>query len=398
MTRLETVPLWLEAQGSVIALDEVDIRPQRTGTVSAIHIKEGDEVKQGQLLFSLDSRDDDANVRRAEAALNVAQVQLNIAEREFKRSMDLSAQSFISTAALDTARNKQESAAASVAQMRAALDQAKVVQSHARIMAPFAGRVGRIDVRVASLVVSNTTTSMTKITRLDPMGISFSLPERELPILQSAQSKGPLAVEVELGGRSLKGQVIFIDTGVDRVSGTIGLKARVKNEARSIVPGQYVTVKIRAGEMDDVVVLPAQAVVNGPDGRFVYRIKDDQSVAPQTVQLQRIVDQKAIVSGIKAGVEVVLEGAANLRPGSKVQVIKASEGGGGGERGSRRRGKKGGGEQGQSGPSAQSEPAASGEERRGKGNRSESADQSGAAAGEGRRRGGQSAPSAGAQP
>lgn len=354
VTRLETVPLLLEAQGSVLALDEVDVRPQKTGTVSVTHVREGQEVRQGQLLFSLDSREDDANVRRLEAAISAAQAQVSIAERELTRTQELSAQNFVSGSALDTARNKQESAAASLAQARAALDQAKVTQSYSRIYAPFAGRIGRIDVRPGSFVAANATTSMAKITRLDPIGISFTLPERELGTLQAVQAKGPIAVQIDVAGRRLKGQVIFIETSVDRASGTIGLKARVNNEGRSVWPGQYVTVKISAGETRNAVVLPAQAVVNGPDGRFVYRIKDDLTVAPAKVDLVRVVGQNAIVQGIAEGVTVVLEGGANLRPGSKVQVIRSGDSAAEAAAGAPTRGRR---DAPQSGPAATGAPA-----------------------------------------
>lgn len=336
-TRLEAVTLTLEAQGNVIALDDVDVRPQKNGTVEKIHFKEGDELKRGQLLFSLDNRDDVANVARLEATVLGTQALVSAAERDLTRSKDLADRNFASPAALDASRDKLDAAKALLAQNKAAVDQARVSLSYTAIRAPFDGRAGVIGVRPGSLVTSNaTSTSMVKITRMNPIGVSFSLPERDLPILLAGQRQGPMKVSVDLDSdHLLKGEVVFLDSTVDRTSGTIAVKAKLENDERRVWPGQYVTVKIVAGEVKDAVVLPSQAIVNGPNGRLVYIVKDDQTVAAQPVVLVRIVDEKAVLKGIGPGIKVVLEGGQNLRPGSKVQEVN-DDAKGSGRRGGRR--------------------------------------------------------------
>lgn len=342
-SRVETVPVVLSAQGNVLPIDEVDVRTQKTGTVAEIHVREGQEVGRGALLFSLDDREDVANVRKAEATLAGTQAQIVIAERELARNTDLFNQKFVSSATVDTSRNKLETLQSTLEQNRAALEQVKVVLSYSKIRAPFAGRVGRIDVRPGSLVQANATTAMVKITRLDPIAVSFALPERDLARLQAALDKGVVPVQVDVPGQrddSVKGRVTFVESTVDKISGTIGVKAEVSNGGRKLWPGQYVTVRASAGLIEDALVLPPQAIVNGPNNRFVYVVNEDMTVRQQPVELVRIAGRNAIVKGIEPDVKVVLEGAANLRPGSKVFEVK-----GNGERGGRR-----GGEQ--SGPAA----------------------------------------------
>lgn len=340
-TTLRNLPLVLSAQGNVLSLDEVDVRAQKTGTVAQVQFSEGQEVRRGQVLFSLDDREDAAAVKRAEAAVVGARAQLDIAERDLKRAQDLSAQNFVSSSALDTARNKVDSARAGMQENQAALEQAKVALTYSVIRAPFDGRAGRIDVRVGSLVT--TTTPMVKVSRMHPIGVSFTLPERDLPMLLASQREKPVRVEVETGdGRKAPGEVSFIDSTVDRVAGTIAIKARIDNNSRNLWPGQYVTTRVTVGELKDVVVLPAQAIVNGPTHRFVYVVKDDATVTPQNVELQRIVDGQAVVTGIGGGVKIVLEGGQNLRPGGRIEEAAPLAANGESAPRKRRDGKKGG--------------------------------------------------------
>lgn len=346
LSRVESVPVVLFAQGNVLSLDEVDIRPQKTGAIAQIHFREGQDVAKGQLLFSLDDREDTANLKKAEATLDGTQAQIVIAQRELERNTDLFNQRFVSSAVLDTSKSKLETLQSTLEQNKAAVEQARVVLSYSKIRAPFDGRAGRIDVRPGSLVLANTTISLVKITRMNPIGVSFTLAERDLQRLRAAQTKGNADVQVEVPGQrddTVKGKVVFIETTVDKISGTIGVKAEVNNAERKLWPGQYVTVRTNVGEIADAIVLPPQAIVNGPNNRFVYVVKDDMTVAQQPIDLVRIAGRNAIVKGIDAGMKVVVEGAANLRPGGKVFEAPAN----GGDRGGRGNGggRRGGGDQ-----------------------------------------------------
>lgn len=332
-SRIETLPLRIEAQGNVLALDQVDIRPQKNGMITAIHFHEGDELKAGQLMFTLDARDDVANVGKADAALASAQAGVAIAERDMTRAQELFEKRFIAPSALDTSRNKLDTAKANLRQAQAALEQARVTQSYTRITAPFAGRAGVINVRPGSLVTSSSTAlAMVTLTRMDPIGVSFSISEADMPPLLASLRKGTVALSARTNdGSRLKGEVSFIDSSVDKTSGTLLVKGRLDNHERLVWPGQFVNVSVDAGEMQDVVALPSQAVVNGPNNRFVYVVGPDQSVEQHPVQVRRIVDQKAVVTGIEAGVTIVTEGMQNLRPGSKVQASPAAAEGGKGK-------------------------------------------------------------------
>ncbi|MFT4170982.1 MAG: efflux RND transporter periplasmic adaptor subunit [Rhodocyclaceae bacterium] len=329
VTRLADVPLTLEAQGAIIALDDVDIRPQKNGTITQIHFQEGDELKRGQLLFTLDDRDDAANVKKAEANVVGAQAALDTAQRDLRRTQDLSSRNFVSPSALDAAQSKVDAANALLAQNRAAVEQARVSLSYAQIRAPFDGRAGIINVRPGSLVTSSATaTALVKITRMNPIGVTFSVPENSLGSLLEALRAGAVKVSADAGGKSLQGEVVFVDSAVDRTSGTIVVKARLDNSQRTVWPGQYVTVKMVAGTIKNAVVLPAQAVINGPNGRLVYLVEDDHTVKPQTVEVVRVVNQEVVVKGIAGGVTVVLEGGQNLRPGAPIHVTQNALGAG----------------------------------------------------------------------
>lgn len=332
-TRTESVPVILQAQGFVTAQDEVDIRPEKTGMVSAIHVKEGDEVQKGQLLFSLDSRDDEANVKKAEAALLSSKTQYSADQRTLERNKELSAKGFISTTALDQLQSKVDTGLSAIALADSVLASAKVQLSYDRITAPFSGRVGTINVRPGSMMTTNSATSMVKITRINPITVNFSLPESNLTTLRAAMSGGSVKVQAGIPDSQVaQGKVVFIENNVDRTSGTIAVKAEIDNQQRLLWPGQYTPVRIFAGEIKNAVTLPAQAVQSGPEGRFVYVIKEDKTVKPQPVQLVQVYQERAIITGIDSNVKVVLEGGQNLRPGGRVTEASATASAGRGKR------------------------------------------------------------------
>jgi RND family efflux transporter MFP subunit len=318
------VPVRLKANGTVTALQTVDLRAQVTSTVRDVHIVEGQTVAKGDLLFSLDARADDANIRKAEAQVEKDKADLATAQRNLVRNQDLFNQKFISQAALDVAQNSSDTLTAQLAVDTAALESARVARAYDEIRAPFAGRTGTIGVRAGSLVQPGSGITpgavLVTVTQIDPIAVAFTLPEKELPGLQTALRAGDVTATVtsQPGGEPLRGKVTFVDNAVDSSTGTIRVKAEFSNPKARLWPGAYVNVELSPRTIPNAVVVPAQAVQTGPDNRFVYVVDDDNKIASRIVTLANVDEGFAVIDGLKAGARVVVEGAQNLRPGSTV--------------------------------------------------------------------------------
>jgi RND family efflux transporter MFP subunit len=325
------VPVRLEANGSVTPLQSVDVRAQVTSTVREVHIREGQNVRQGDLLFSLDSRTDEANLKKAQAQVEKDKADLSTAQRNLERQRGLMQQKFISQAALDTAQNQVDTLTGQLAIDTAAVEAARVAIGYGQIRAPFAGRTGIINVRPGSLVMPSGATSttappMVTITQIDPISVQFTLPEKELPGLQRALAAGQLEVTArpQADAQPVKGRVNFVDNAVDTATGTIRVKAEFDNREGRLWPGMYATVTLSPRTIANATVVPAQAVQTGPEARFIYVVGDDRKVQQQPVTLAYVDNGVAVVNGLKAGARVVVEGAQNVRPG--IAVTEAQRG------------------------------------------------------------------------
>jgi RND family efflux transporter MFP subunit len=313
------VPVQLRTNGSVVALQSVDIRAQITSTVREVHIREGQTVARGELLFSLDARAEEANLVKAQALVEKDRADLANAQRTAERQRQLFVQKFISQSALDAAENQVETLRGQLAVDLAAVEAAKVALANTQIHASFAGRTGAIGVRSGSLVQPNGVVLVT-VTQIDPIQVSFTLPEKELPGLQRALAAGPVSVEATPDGvrEPFVGRVNFIDNAVDTATGTIRVKAEFDNRANRLWPGMFVNVAIAPRTLAQAAVVPVQAVQTGPDQRFVFVVGDDRKVSLRPVQVDYVDASIAAVSGVEPGAKVVVEGAQNLRPGSLV--------------------------------------------------------------------------------
>ena len=315
------VPVKLKANGTVTAMQSVDLRAQITSTVKEVHIREGQGVQKGELLFTLDSRTDDANLKKALAQVEKDRADLATAKRNLERQQELFGQKFISQAALDTVQNQVDTLNGQLAIDQAAVDAARAALTYTQIHAPFTGRTGTIGVRAGSLVQPGATaTALVTVTQVDPIEVSFTLPEKELSMLQQALRGGSVAVEAapQSGGETFKGKVTFVDNAVETATGTIRVKAQFANPAAQLWPGMYVNVELAPRILAKATVVPAQAVQTGPERRFVYVVQDDRKVVLQPVTLAYLEEGLAVVEGLPAGARVVVEGAQNLRPGSLV--------------------------------------------------------------------------------
>lgn len=330
-TKVESrdVPVRLVANGSVTSLQSVDIRAQVTSTVKEVHIREGQFVHAGDVLFTLDSRADEANLRKAEAQVEKDRADLATAERNLDRQRDLFKQKFISQSALDVAQNQVDTLRGQLGVDTAAVEGARVAVAFDTIRASFAGRTGTIGVRAGSLVQPSTTTAgvpLVTVTQIDPISVAFTLPEKELAGLQRAMAAGPVTVSASLDSTKepLKGKLTFVDNAVDTTTGTIRVKADFANPEGRLWPGGYVTVTLAPRILEKASIVPAQAVQTGPESRFVYVVGADGKVTLRPVTLQYVETGFAVVAGVEPGTRIVVEGAQNLRPGTLVAEAQAT--------------------------------------------------------------------------
>lgn len=324
--RQRDVNVQLEATGTVAALNSVDIRPQVSSTIRQVHIREGQSVSAGQLLFTLDARNDEVNVTRAKAQLAKDNASLADAQRQLARSKDLFAQNFISQGAVDTNQTLVDSQQAVIAADRAAIDAAQVGLSYTRISAPAAGRAGAINVFAGSTVQPGGAALVT-ITQLDPIAVAFNLPQRDLGSALDSLKVGGGAVRAVLpeGRGSRNGKLQFVDNAVDPSSGTVRVKAQFENHNNTLWPGAFVTVQLAVRTIKDAIVVPQAAIIQAPRGKIVYIVDGSGKANARPVELVYASGEDAVVGGVKVGERVVVEGRQNLRPGSSV-IERAPDG------------------------------------------------------------------------
>ncbi|MFC7299725.1 efflux RND transporter periplasmic adaptor subunit [Herminiimonas aquatilis] len=318
----KTIPIKVLANGYVTAINTVDVRPKVQNIVRTIHVKEGQFVKAGQLLFTLDERSDQSNVAKARAELAASQSDLADAELTLKRNEDLLARNFVSKAVVDTSRNKVESLRNNVKANQAMTESGNVALSDNRIEASISGRIGMINVHPGSLAQPSGEVMVT-ISQLDPIAVSFSLPERELANITATYPQGNAPVKVQIPGQpEVTGKLIFIDNTADTQSGTIRMKAQFDNASQKLWPGSFVSVNMVSRNVTNAVLVPAQAVVTGPEYKFIYVVQPDDTVKEQKIDVVAIEDGQAAVTGLAANARVVVEGTQNLRTGGKISEAK----------------------------------------------------------------------------
>lgn len=315
----QDVPVTVQVNGSVVSLNSVDLRPQVTNTVAAVHVKEGQFVKEGQLLFTLDDRNDQANLARARAQQKRDEATLADLERQYKRSQELLAQNFISKSATDATLSQLEAQRAAVAADRAAVQSAQVALGYATLRAPIAGRIGAVNIYPGTLV--QPTLSLVTITQLDPIAVSFPVPEANLQdLLAAARSRAKVEALVTGRREPLSGVLNFVDNTVDPQIGTVRAKAVFDNADQSLWPGQFVGTRITVRTLAGVTVVPAAALMMLPDGASLYVVDKAGTAARRKVQVLYTFGTKVAVSGVEPGEQVVIEGSQNVRPGGKVRV------------------------------------------------------------------------------
>ena len=337
----QDVPVSIEAAGTVAALQSVDLRAQTTSTVREVLVKDGQMVSKGQVLFRFDDRTDRANLDKARAQLARDRASLADAERQLQRAQDLLRQNFVAQSAVDTARSNVEAQRALVQSDEAAVQAASVSLSYNELRAPLSGRAGLVNAMPGALVQANaTSTPLINIAQLSPIGVSFVVPETQLqPLLAAVRPDAegrtePLDVQVSLPGAprgkgkaaeaALTGHLSFVDNFVDASTGTIKARAEFDNAGQQLWPGQYVRVRLTLRTLKNAVVVPQAALILRGSERTLYVVGPDKTAQLKTVQLRYGFGDFAVVEGVEAGEQVVLEGKQNLRPGTPLKVQPAA--------------------------------------------------------------------------
>lgn len=320
----ESVPFRLQAIGNVEAYATVAVKARVDGQIVEVGFKEGEPVRQGQMLFRIDPRPFEAALRQAEAnALRDAAARDQARSQE-RRYQELLEKNFVSKEAYAQIRTNAATAEASASASRALLDNARLNLEYCTIRAPIGGYAGKIQIQLGNLVKANDVNSLVVINQVQPIYVNFSVPEQRLAEVREHMAAGQPMVKALAPGsekQSPSGALIFVDNAVDPSTGTIRLRARFPNKDLVLWPGQFVNVSVALYEQADAITIPAQAVQTGPDGQYVYVVGKDMLVDVRKIEVQRTDGERAVVaSGLTRGERVVTQGQLRLGPKVRVQV------------------------------------------------------------------------------
>ena len=314
----------LETIGAVEAYTSVAIKSRVDGQVVAVHFREGQAVKRGAPLFTIDRRPFEAALAQAEANLARDRAQFEKARLDFARYQELAGRGVASKQQLETARAAADGAAATVKADEAAVERARLDLSYTAIAAPVDGRTGAVLVQQGNVVKANDANPLVVLNQVQPISVAFAVPERNLPQVKAGMAKGAMTVAIAAPGDAagaLKGKLDFVDNSVDAATGMIRLKASLPNEGERLTPGQSVSVTLTLSTLAEAVTVPSAAVLTGPKGAYVYVVKEDMTVEHRPIAAGVARDGVTVVEkGVAPGEKVVTEGQLRLFPGAKVKL------------------------------------------------------------------------------
>ena len=319
-----TVPLQLRNFGTVQPFCTVAVKSQVTGVLQTIHFQKGQDVKKGDLLFTIDPRPYEAALKQAEANLLRDTAQFKNAQKEAQRQAELLKKGFTAQDAYDEAQTTADALAAAMKASAAAIDTAKLNLAYCTISSPIDGRAGDYLVDAGNLVNMANDVALVIINQVRPIEVNFSLPERDLAAVMENQAKGRLKVRAAIPAQETRpetGELIFINNTVDRTTGQYQLLASFANPGGRLWPGQYVDVTLTVAEQPNALVIPSRALQTGQKGEFVWVVKPDMTVEDRLVTIERVLNSESVISkGLKAGEQVVVDGQLRLVPGATVQA------------------------------------------------------------------------------
>ncbi|MEO8503463.1 MAG: efflux RND transporter periplasmic adaptor subunit [Acidobacteriota bacterium] len=320
----EDVPVEWRGVGAIEAISAVAVKSQVGGELVGVHFQEGQDVKQGDLLFTIDERPFTAALRTAQAQLERDRALAQSAQSEAKRYEELVSKEFVTRSQTDEKSAQAVSSQATVRADEAQLERAKLDLQYCRILAPLSGRTGSVALKQGNVVKANDDKPLVVIQQMAPIRAAFSLPQQFLGQVLARSKASTLMASVkapEDPGPPHTGALVFIDNAVDASSGTIAVKAEFANQDRQLWPGQFVNVNLVLDTDQGVVVAPSQAIQGGQNGDYVFVVKEDQTVEMRPVTVRRAAGDKTVIDkGLEPGERVVVEGQLRLQPGAHVEV------------------------------------------------------------------------------
>ena len=324
----KTMPVQIEAVGTVDAYSTVSIRSQVAGAITKVHFQEGQDVKTGDLLFTIDTRPFEATLKQAEANLSKDMAMLANAREQSRRYAELVKKQYVSQEQYDQIKTNADAIEATVEADKANVENARVQLSYCRIFSPVTGRTGSLLVNEGNVVRTNDATPLITINQISPIYVTFTIPEQSLPELKRRLAAGKLGVQAvipENEQRPEQGDLTFVDNLVDRTTGTIKLKGTFVNLERRLWPGQFVKAVLKLGDQDAVVV-PSDAVQTGQQGQQVFVVRGESGVEVRPVVVGRSLNGESIIEqGVQVGERVITDGQFLLGPESRIQIKTAKD-------------------------------------------------------------------------
>lgn len=323
----KTMPVQLRAIGRVQAYATVTVKAQVSGELMGVHFKEGQDVKKGDMLFTIDPQPFTAQLRQAEANLARDKAQLENARKQVERYGAVVTKGYVSREQYDALTANESALAATVRADEAAVENAKISLKYCYIRAPLDGCTGELKVNAGNVIKPNDEEKpLVTINQVNPVYVTFAVPEQNLADVKRYMAEGKLSVYAAVPGKEnspITGHLTFLDNAVDFSTGTIQLKAEFANKQRELWPGQFANVTLTLAEQKGAVVVPFEAIQTGQQGEYTFVLRPDSTVEYRLVSPGKIIQNEIIIEkGIAPGESVVTDGQLRLANGSKVKVVE----------------------------------------------------------------------------
>ena len=325
----KTIPVQISAIGNVEAYSTVGVKFQIGGILTHVHFKEGQDVLKGDLLFTIDPRPYEAALKQAEANLAKDNAQLENARKEVSRYEELVKKGYVAQQQYDQISTNAVAFEATVNADKALVENARLQLKYCYIYSPINGRTGNLFANEGNLIKANADNPIIVVNQIQPIYVTFSVPEQYLSEIKKYMSGGKVKVQAFITkgeDNPEEGILTFVDNTVDVTTGTIKLKGTFANKGKRLWPGQFVDVVVTLTTQPNAIMIPSQAVQTGQSGVYVFVIKNDLTVESRPVVVPRSLDGESVIEkGLQPGEKVVTDGQLRLVPGAKVEIKTSTE-------------------------------------------------------------------------